>query len=119
MEIAHKSEMEFSNYEHLILAAIDGKTVYVRVPHLYPHRQELLRDRAYYEVRALIESSELEPAILKFSKNDIQFRSGGRILFVIDRWESRHWMEQDWARGVSWDGGLIAYWPEDKACHGR
>jgi len=103
--------VQLANYDQVILSALDGKTVYVRIPFYYPFRQEILRDRAVQEVRMKLKS--LERAVFKFRKNDIQFRSGGRIAFVVDRRDSGHWMEQDWARGVTWDGGLTAYWPED------
>lgn len=105
-------EVQPTSYGQLILEALDGKTLYVRVPFYYPHRQETLRDRAVKEVWA--ELRPFERAVLKFSKNDIQLRSGGRIMFVVDRREGGFWMEQDWARGVTWDGGMAAYWPEDK-----
>lgn len=103
------------NYDQVILLALDGKIMYVRVPFYYQHRQEALRDRAVQEVRAKLKP--LESAVFKLRKDSIQFRSGGRIVFVIDRREGGHWMEQDWARGVTWGGGLIAYWPEDVGAH--
>ena len=100
-------------YDQIILCALSGKTMYVRIPFFYPHQQERLRDHAVREVMTRLKRP-LGKAVLKFSKNDIQFRSGGRIMFVVDRREGGHWMEQEWARGITWDGGLIAYWPDEK-----
>ena len=102
----------FTTYDQAILAALDGGTVYVRVPYCYPQRQILLRDQAAGAVRKKLEP--LKAAVFKFKRDEVQFRSGGRIIFAIDRCEGRTWMEQDWARGITWAGGLTAYWPEDE-----
>ena len=112
MVVGMERDAQPTNYDQVILLALDGKTVYVRVPFYYQHRQEVLRDRAAREVRDKLEP--LKAAVLKFKRDEVQFRSGGRIVFVVDRREGGHWMKQDWARGVTWDGGLIAYWPEDE-----
>lgn len=95
---------EFTNLEQAILAGLAGRVVFVRVPYGLQHRTRLWRDILYREARLRLR--DLEDAVQLWKRDEIRFRSGGRMLFVADSREACDWREQDWAVGIDWYGGL-------------